>query len=59
MDYTKIAMMAIEHQKKAEEARQQRIAAANSTNESLRPGFSKRRPTVEFDDPSMADEYYG
>jgi hypothetical protein len=50
MDYTKIAMMAMEHQKKAEEARQQRIAAANSTNESLRPGFQKRRPTVEIDD---------
>jgi len=59
MDYTKIAMMAIEHQKKAEEARQQRIAAANSTNESLRPGFQKRRPTVETYDPSIADEYYG
>ena len=60
MDYTKIAMMAMEHQKKAEEARQQRIAAANSTNESLRPGFQKRRgPTVEINDPSMADEYYG
>ena len=50
MDYTKIAMMAIEHQKEAEEARQRRIAAANSTNESLRPGFQKRRPTVEIDD---------
>ena len=50
MDYTKIAMMAMEHQKKAEEARQRRIAAANSTNESLRPGFQKRRPTVEIDD---------
>jgi len=29
------------------------------TDESLRPGFQKRRPTVEIDDPSMADEYYG
>ena len=51
--------MAMEQQEKAERARQQRIADANSTNESLRPGFSKRRPTVETYDPSIADEYYG